>query len=92
MSIPLGGQLFLLTYRAGNTFGRPAGTPVLFGDSQIVSDKTALYADYGITSADIEFTALEADTANYQAITPPLRYFTAEINAHYDELLAIQTV
>ena len=92
MSIPLGEQLFLLTYRAGNTFGRPAGTPVLFSDSQIVSDKKVLYADYGITNADIEFTVLEADTANYQVTTPPLRYFTAEINAHYDGLLAIQTV
>ena len=80
----------MLYYAAGNQYGKPANTPVLFGDNQIVSDKKALYANYGITNADIEFAELAIDTANYTTKTPPLRYFTAELNAHYDGILAVQ--
>jgi hypothetical protein len=79
-SMPLNGLVRVLTYREGNTYGKAAGAPVLFGDPQIVTNKEAMYIGYAITSADCEYVDLLPDSKNYGYMTPVLRYFRAELN------------
>jgi hypothetical protein len=82
-SMPLFGDLQMLYYKAGNAYGKTAGTTVLFGDTQVITDKIAYYDAWAITNADQEFITLVADTTNYYADAVTLQYFRREINGHY---------
>jgi hypothetical protein len=90
-SAPLYGDCKMLFYKAGNTYGKTAGTPVLFGDSQVaaITDKiscytgTTLATGWAVTNADWEFNQLAADTANYYYDYPVLKYLRLNINAHF---------
>ncbi|MDR3706644.1 MAG: hypothetical protein P4L28_12155 [Paludibacteraceae bacterium] len=91
-SAPLMGDCKMLFYKAGNTYSKAAGTPVLFGDTQVASitDKISYYqgstaaTGWAVTNADQEFVTLSADTTNYYYDYPVLKYLRLSINAHYN--------
>jgi hypothetical protein len=90
-SAPLQGDCKMLFYKAGNSFGKTAGTPVLFGDTQVsaMTDKISYYlgttvaTGWAVTNADQEFVTLSADTTNYYYDYPTLKYLRLSINAHF---------
>ena len=86
-SAPLMGNCMVLFYKAGNTYGKTAGAPVLFGDTQVaaMTDKIAYYATWAVSNADWEFEVLSQDTTNYTYSIPILQYLRLEVNGHYNQ-------
>jgi hypothetical protein len=90
-SAPMMGDCKMLMYKAGNSYGKAAGTPVLFGDTQVASitDKISYYlgttmsTGWAVTNADQEFLTLMADTTNYYYDYPVLKYLRLSVNAHF---------
>lgn len=82
-SSPANEKCLLLYHKTG----AKTGSPVLF--SEIANNKHSYFQGFAVSNADREYYALLSDADNYYSAGIALRYFSIEVNIHYDPNIVV---